>query len=294
MQNKIRLKTCSCDKASDSYVKKSQNPNLEQFLREMLIMSDNDAYNLFFDLVGIDRCNTRLRQMGYDGIILKSRFVAGCGRNRLSGGFEFLNESDSVVYSIPCDSSVSDFSAVSLYPTASGRYHYEGKKKVSGPKDYSGSNFVRLADAHNLMTRLFYPEIISDPEALFRFDDNYRQMLKSALGDFPRELLLAKQDFSKIPDHYYKFFLDPKVMKTSDGNLRIYNKVGLASGFLSDVSYFEDKENDIRFFLSAAIFAKKDGTVGGGPNNYFDLGMPALRKIGSLIYHYELALKCMQ
>jgi hypothetical protein len=105
---------------------------------------------------------------------------------------------------------------------------------------------------------------------------------------------MAWQDFSKTPDYYYKFFLDPKAHNTQAGKLRIYNKVGLASGYLSDVSYFEDQENGISFFLSAAILAKKDGIVGGGKNNYFDFGMPVLRKIGTLIYNYEMALKCLE
>ena len=169
-----------------------------------------------------------------------------------------------------------------------------GKKKMAGPKDYSNSNFVRLADAHHLLISLFYPGVIKDTTARFKFDSSYMDMLKQAMGNFPRELHLAQQDFSTTPDYYYKFFLDPKVMQTQNGKIRIYNKVGLASGYLSDVSYFEDKENDVSFFISAAIFSKKDGIVGAGQNNYFDFGLPVLRKIGSLIYNYELALKCIR
>ena len=49
MNSKISLNTCSCDKASNSYVNKHKNPTFGQFLREMMIMSNNDAYNFFFD-----------------------------------------------------------------------------------------------------------------------------------------------------------------------------------------------------------------------------------------------------
>jgi hypothetical protein len=296
MQDRISIQTCSCDRATESYVRKSKNPTLEHFLRELLIMSNNDAYNLFFDLVGMDHFNSRISEMGYKGIILKNRFTQGCtsGQNRWSGGVKFINSNDSVIYSIPCDSSLKSYTVDSSYPTSSGKYHVSGKKIIASPKDYSASNFVRLTDAHHLMIQLFYPEINQNPSVAFKFDSSKTHLLKTAMGDFPRELLNAWQDFSQTPDYYYKFFLDPKTRNTQTGNLRIYNKVGLASGYLSDVSYFEDQENGIAFFISAAIFAKKDGIVGGGKNNYYDFGIPVLRKIGTLIYNYEMALKSIK
>jgi hypothetical protein len=231
--------------------------------------------------------------MGFDGMILKRRFTSGCidEQNRKSGGVRFLNNKDSLLFKVSCDSSITNFMPDSSLPTTAGRSHYDKGKRVYKPYDYSKSNYVRLADANDLMVRLFFPYIIKDSLATFKFDDTYRNLLIKSLGDFPRELLYAQEDYSKIPDHYYKFFLDPKTMNTKTGRLRIYNKVGLASGFLSDVSYFEDKENDVSFFLSGVIFAKKDGIINGGSNNYFDLGMPVLRKIGALIYAHELSVK---
>ena len=71
----------------------------------------------------------------------------------------------------------------------------------------------------------------------------------------------------------------------------LFRSVGLAAGFLSDVSYFEDKAHGIRFFLSGAILAKRDNVINNGKYNYYDFGMPVLRKIGRLIYEYELKKK---
>ena len=289
----LRLNTCSCDKGTNSYVSKSKKPTPEQLIREMMIMSNNDAYNFYFDLVGIDRCNKRMKEMGLNGIIMKRRFTSGCSDedNRKSGGVQIFNSKDSLIFKTPCESSVSNFMPDSSLPITAGRSHFDKGKRIYKPYDYSKSNYVRLADAHELMIRMFFPEIIKDSAAQFRFDRTYKNLFIKALGDFPRELLNAQQDYSKIPDHYYKFFMDPASMNTKTGTFRIYNKVGLASGFLSDVSYFEDKENNISFFLSGVIFAKKDGIINGGSNNYYDLGMPVLRKIGSLIYKHELEEK---
>jgi len=290
LHTKMQLSTCSCDKPSNSYIKNSLYPTPEQLLREMMIMSNNDAYNVFFNLVGTDRCNSRLKEMGLHNIILRRRFTSGCSddNNRRNGGFSFTNEKGSLLFSKDCDSSVLFFMPDSSLPVKAGRSYYENGKKITGKYDYSNSNFVRLADAHDLMIRIFYPESNSDPAAAFRFDSIYRTTLISALGGFPRELLHAKKNYSSTPDYYYKFFADPESINTKKGTFRIYNKVGLAAGFISDVSYFEDKENNVSFFLSAAIFAKRDGIINGGSNNYYDLGIPLLRKIGKLIYRYEL------
>jgi hypothetical protein len=151
---------------------------------------------------------------------------------------------------------------------------------------------VRLADAHHLLIRLFYPTAFKTDS--FLFSQDARMTLIKAMGDFPRELLNAQTDYQKIPDYYYKFFLEPKNMLSNQGNIRIYNKVGLASGFVSDISYFTDKSNNIEFFVSAAMFARKEGIINGGNNQYVDFGFPVLRKIGTLLYQYEIALKCLE
>jgi hypothetical protein len=294
LETKFKLNTCSCDPATNSYVRKSKIPNFQQFIRELMIMSNNDAYNLLVDFVGKDEFNSRMKKLGYDGIILKRRFVSGCSEslNRLHGGFEFYSDEDSVLLNLPCDSSYEVSEIPSKYITSAGQYKIENKKRIPGNKDFSYTNFVRLADAHHLLIRLFYPTAFKTDS--FLFSQDARMTLIKAMGDFPRELLNAQTDYQKIPDYYYKFFLEPKNMLSNQGNIRIYNKVGLASGFVSDISYFTDKSNNIEFFVSAAMFARKEGIINGGNNQYVDFGFPVLRKIGTLLYQYEIALKCLE
>ena len=123
LQHFIKLHTCSCDKETENYVNRSWHPTLEQFLREMMIMSDNDAYNLFFDLLGMDKFNERIRQIGYDGIKMSNRFTAGCSnQNIYSGGIDFLSDDSLKIYEIPCDTSIMNFSLDKKYPLSYGRF----------------------------------------------------------------------------------------------------------------------------------------------------------------------------
>lgn len=283
LDSRISLKTCSCDKATESYVRNSKLPTIRQFMREMMIMSNNDAYNLFFDMVGMDKFNKKYKGLGYKGLVLKSRFTKNCSKNRWSGGVNFYNSSDSLIWSIPCDSSALKVDLDSSLPVTAGLFHYENGKKITGPNTFSPSNYVLLSEATDLLVKLFYPEKKPD----FDIDSSFLEAFKNSLGSFPRELENSEYPTRTIPDHYYKFFLNPQLMKTSNGQLRIYNKVGLASSFLSDISYFYDKENDIRFFLSGSILAKPDGIINGGSTDYQTYGMQLFRKIGGLIYQYE-------
>lgn len=289
----LNINTCSCDEATNQYVRNSMNNNWDQFLREMLIMSDNDAYNLFFDLVGMHRFNQRMRSLGYNGILMKKRFTSGCtdALNSIHGGISMLDKDGSLVFKIPCEISSTSYKIDTIFKTRAGRFIYDQKKKIKGSKDFSASNFVRLADANNLMLRLFFPESVSNSEHQFKFDSIYRNMLIHAIGDFPSTLSKTQTDYSKTPDCFYKFLVDPKIMQTSSGKLHIYNKVGLASGFLSDVSYIVDDEKNISYFIAMAIWAKKDGVINHGDYNYYDFGIPVMRKIGGLIYQYECELK---
>jgi hypothetical protein len=120
-------------------------------------------------------------------------------------------------------------------------------------------------------------------------DSSTRNELIDALGSYPRELQSVYYSNMKFPDSYYKFFLDPATMRTGEGQLRIYNKVGIAGGFISDVSFFHDQQTGLKFYLSGAIMAKKDGIPENGRYDYYDIGIPVFRKIGEILFQYLLA-----
>jgi hypothetical protein len=74
-------------------------------------------------------------------------------------------------------------------------------------------------------------------------------------------------------------------------NLKVYNIVGQSYGFLSDISYFQDIQNNVEFFLSAVIYANSSEVVGNGGYQYETVGFPFLRDLGNTIYNFELKNK---
>jgi hypothetical protein len=68
----------------------------------------------------------------------------------------------------------------------------------------------------------------------------------------------------------------------------VFNKVGWAYGFMTDVSYIADFKNNVEFMLSATIYVNSDEVVNDNQYNYDTLGYPFMYALGQAIYHYEL------
>jgi hypothetical protein len=287
IDDSISVNTCSCDFATNNYVAKHKHPTMLQFLREMMVMSNNDAYNLYFDFVGRDLLNSRMHAMDIFDIQMKNRFTGGCGEenNKAFGGIVFNKNSYREDIKIPCSASIQNWEIDSIiYPTFFESKSYYKKKMITNRQNNAANNYVSLLQAHKLLINLMHPSAKLYQND-FKIDDAYKNEFIKALGSFPRELENSSYDTANLADYYYKFFIDPKVIQTNENKIRVYNKVGLASGFVSDVSYFYDSTHQIEYFISAAILSKK---ANSNENNYNDLGIPVLRKIGGLIYTDEL------
>jgi hypothetical protein len=288
LDSRIAVHTCSCDFDTDGYVAKSKNPTMRQFLRELIIMSDNDAYNLLVDFVGYDYFNRRYRELGYDGFILKRRFTSGCNadQNKWYGGLSFYDSVNHLLYEQQCDTSKEFYNIDSTkYLLTAGTSHLENGVLIEGPKDFPNNNYLNFYQMNQFFKELFTPKSF---DRNFKIDLSYKVVLFDALKDYPSSLMNSKYDLTDIPAWHYKFFIDSSVMDTRNSNLKIYNKVGMSGGFISDFSHVVDDSNGIEYYLSATMLAKKDDVINNGKNNYYDFGIPIFRIIGSLVHQFEI------
>jgi hypothetical protein len=73
--------------------------------------------------------------------------------------------------------------------------------------------------------------------------------------------------------------------------VRVFNKVGWAYGFLTDVSYVLDTKNNIDYMLAATVYVNSDGVVNDSKYDEATVGFPFLKQIGTAFYNYELQRK---
>ncbi len=58
--------------------------------------------------------------------------------------------------------------------------------------------------------------------------------------------------------------------------------------FLLDIAYVADFANNVEFMLSAVIYCNKDGIINDDHYDYEELGYPFMKRLGEVIYDYEL------
>lgn len=109
---------------------------------------------------------------------------------------------------------------------------------------------------------------------------------------FPGESVFPTYDASDYYPSYCKFLLYGCDKNASIlPNVRIFNKVGDAYGFLLDIAYVADFENQVEFMVSAVIYCNRDGIMNDDNYDYADTGYPFMKYLGQTIYQYELSRK---
>jgi hypothetical protein len=70
--------------------------------------------------------------------------------------------------------------------------------------------------------------------------------------------------------------------------VRVFNKVGWAYGFLTDISYVVDFKNNVEFMLTATVYVNSDEVLNDDKYDYDSIGYPFMYQLGQTIYNYEL------
>ena len=98
----------------------------------------------------------------------------------------------------------------------------------------------------------------------------------------------AKFPYYDEPDGYVKFFMYGGKEEIIPEHIKIFNKVGFAYGYLTDIAYIIDTKANIEFQLSATIHVNANQTYNDNVYEYDTIGLPFLQKVGQIIYDYEL------
>jgi hypothetical protein len=167
----------------------------------------------------------------------------------------------------------------------------QGGQLINQPMDFSSKNRFYLRDLHEMLQRVIFPEVVA-PEKRFRFTEADYRFLYQYMSQLPAETRYPEYNSKEYFDGYVKFFLYGTQKETKiPKHIRIFNKVGWAYGFLTDVAYIVDFENKVEFFLSATIYCNEDEILNDDKYDFDSVGMPFLEQLGQTVYRYELKRK---
>jgi hypothetical protein len=262
-------------------------PSLGQNILYMMTVSDNYAYNRVYDFLGQEYAHLRLFQKGYTNARLIQRMSnASDEENRVTGPFAFVDTCHNVLYAEEPLTTSKRFSNPAQRLLV-GKAYYSGRKRIKEPRDFSSNNFLPLSDAHQILISIISPGFIQK-KSLFELTEEDYMFLKKTMSMYPRE---AGIEFWKNDSLYYdcfrKMLYYGDYRGRADSTIRIFNKIGMAYGFMSDVAYFVDYTNKIEFFLSAVIYVNEDEVLNDNRYDYYNLGYPFMERLGKLIYQYE-------
>jgi hypothetical protein len=262
-------------------------PCIKNYISKALIVSDNEAYNRLFEFVSPAYCYLRLNEIGYTAARIISRF-APCDSiaNRHTNPFKFYNLSDEVIYEQPAQFFETKYSPP-FQNMKVGTSHYSNGKVVKGAKDFSKSNCFPMKYMHDLLIELIYPNLNPIEFSISELD---REYLLKCLSSSPQncDIIPIKTNpvYNEFMTNYLYYGAQKKAVKNPA--LEIYNIVGQSYGFLSEISHFQDIQNEVEFFLSAVIYANSSEVVGNGGYQYETIGFPFLQELGKTIYDFEV------
>lgn len=258
-------------------------PSLGNYIKKMLLVSDNQACARTYEFIGCDYLHAKLEKLGYENIQITNRLDGACPGDtaKITPPIYFLGEKSDTVFKQPL--AFSDFKKKHPIENSRVGIQFIGQdgKKRNGPKDFSKHNYLELNDLHDMMRRIIFNE------GLNLSDENWK-FIVSQLGMMPKESVYPKYEKKVYYDSFKKYFMYGSAVATIKGDsVRVFNIVGRAYGFLIDCAYIVDFKNKTEFFLSSSIYVNERGVIGGGKYEYEQLGLPFLRDLSKVIYNYE-------
>jgi hypothetical protein len=264
-------------------------PSVANYVKKMMLVSNNDAYSRLYEFLGADAIKSRLTELELHHTNIIQRFDPLCNseQNLFYNPIVFLNEKGDTIYKQSASSS-EIYKNFKYTKKAKGKAYLNGKGKlVRKPKDFTKYNTLPLQEINDFLISLIYPKCIPDHKRLKISEPDYNMLLK-AMSQYPRESDYPHYDGSKYEDSYKKYLLLGDYHDTiKTDSLRIFNVVGQSYGWLSDCAYFVDHKNKIDFFLSAVIYVNANQILNDGKYEYKKIGFPFLSNLGRLIYDYE-------
>jgi hypothetical protein len=263
-----------------------KKPSIAQFIKRALLISENDPYNRLYQFVGQGPINTSLQQKGYRSSRIIRQFMGYTEeQNRHTNGFRFYNTKGSVIYYQPPAFNKDSFSFPA--PILIGNAHINRNEElVAGPFDFTRHNNISLEDLQTMLQAVVFPSSVPR-EKQFNFRKDDRGFILQFLSQYPSETNYPLYNDSIFYDSYVKFFFNDSTRKIPD-HIRVFNKVGWAYGFLTDVSYVVDTLHNIDYFLSATLYVNSDGVVNDSKYDEATVGFPFLRELGRIIYDFDV------
>jgi hypothetical protein len=264
-------------------------PSIENYIKKILLISDNDAFNRLYEFVGREEINRKFKKYQLNNTRIIGRLSVGdAGEStRHTNPIDFFNEGK-LVYHKPALFDTMDY-PMQLENLIQGKAYMDSSDRlVNRPFDFTQKNVYSIADQQQVLKRLLFPEAFSK-EQRYNISPADYQFIYHYMSMFPTENIKPTYNRPEYFMAYCKFlFYGGDSTATAEPNIRIFNKVGDSYGYDIDNAYLVDFKNKVEFMLTAVVQSNEDGIYNDNKYEYATVCLPFLKNLGKLIYQYEL------
>jgi hypothetical protein len=264
-------------------------PSIANYVKKILLVSDNDAYNRLYEFIGRAEVNAKLKKYGLTDTRIICRLAIGDKgeSTKHTNPINFYN-GDKLVYSKPALYDPLEY-PMQLSNMMQGKGYLDSHDKlVMEPFDFSRNNVYTIPNQQMVLRRLMFPESFPANQRFNLTDDDYNLVYRY-MSTYPTE---STNPTYRKPDYYPAYckflFYGSDSSAVMNPNIRIFNKIGDSYGYDIDNAYIIDTKNKVEFMLTAVVQSNEDGIYNDNKYEYATVCLPFMKNLGRVIYEYEL------
>lgn len=265
-------------------------PSIGHYIKKILLVSDNDAFNRLYELLGQDYINQKLREKGLNHTVINHRLSLPMSpeENRQFNPIRFVDKSGTIIHELPARSTETVYSNADQPKI--GKAYFWGDSLIDEPLDFTFKNKFSISDFDGVVKRIVFPQAYLGDER-FEINEEHRNFILKYMSMLPGESDFPSYPQEEYTDSYSKFFKFGTDKNPIPAQFRIFNKTGWAYGHLIDGSYFVDFENGVEFFVTAVIYTNDNETLNDDTYETEEIGLPFFAELGEYLYQRELIRK---
>jgi hypothetical protein len=267
-------------------------PSIAHYIKKILLVSDNEAYNRLYEFLGQKNFNKTMADKGFEGVRFTHRLQTSIPllENQYTNPVQFVNDQGNIIWRQKEQFNKKQIQSPNPLQTILGKGVMNDSGRISmNPVTFGFKNAFPLQAQHDFLKRLMFPASFVAKDRFKLTDEDYR-FLYRYMSEYPTESKKPSYSAdSTIGPAYCKFILYGGEKHTPlNPDVRIFNKVGDAYGFLLDNAYFVDFKHQVEFMVTATIYCNEDEIFNDDKYEYDTIGFPFFKHLGEVIYQYEL------
>jgi Beta-lactamase enzyme family len=256
-------------------------------VRRLFTVSDNVPFNRLYELIGQRELGESLTAHGYPDARLIARLGSGDVEANRRVGASRIQSAAGVDVERRDARMNAETPAFPFGAAMKGRgWQAADGQIVTGPHDFSRTNFIPLELMHDMLLSLVFPEAVP-ANRRWAIGPDMRRVLLTELARWPRESTDPMYGSPEYFDGYSKYFVVGDSPNTAPSGLRQFSKSGQAYGYLQDCAYVIDRDKGVEFLLAATIHANADGIYNDDKYEYEEISLPFLAALGRAVLEHE-------